>query len=143
MKGLSIAPFVIEDTDAVLDVWQQTGLPGARVNPRAAIQKKLKFQPESFFVGRLDGKLVTTVMAGYDGHRGWLYMLAVLPAYQRRGIGSAMAEHAENWLRQLGCTRVKLQVEPGKPGPVEFYRRLGYETQQLLDMVKEFRAPES
>lgn len=143
MKGLSVRQFVIEDTDAVLDIWQRTDLPGARLAPRAEIQKKLKFQPESFFVGVLDGRVVATVMAGYDGHRGWLYMVAVHPSFQRRGVGTAMVEAAEGWLRQMGCPKVKLQVEPGRPGVADFYRRLGYEVHDFVDMSKAFRTSSS
>jgi ribosomal protein S18 acetylase RimI-like enzyme len=81
-------------------------------------------------------------MAGYDGHRGWLYMLAVHPESRRRGIGGAMVEAAESWLRQMGCPKVKLQVEPGREELTRFYEKLGYEMRDLIDMSKVFRASE-
>ena len=86
MKGIEIRPFVIEDTDEVLDVWSLAGMTTPERNPRADIQKKLRHSPESFFVGTLEGKVVATVMVGYDGHRGWFYSLAVRPDLQRKGI---------------------------------------------------------
>ncbi|MBM3315943.1 GNAT family acetyltransferase [candidate division WOR-3 bacterium] len=142
MKGLQVRPFVIEDTDAALAIWQRTGLPSAGFGPRSEIQKKLQHQPESFFVGLMDGRVVATVMAGYDGHRGWLYMLAVDPEFQRRGVGTAMVEAAEGWLREMGCPKVKLQVEPARSELTGFYRKLGYEMREIIDMSKVFRTSE-
>jgi ribosomal protein S18 acetylase RimI-like enzyme len=142
LKGLTVRRFAIEDTDAVLAVWEATGLLRANPNPRTDIQKKLRHSPDSFFVGLYGGVIAATVMAGYDGHRGWVYRLAVLPDCQRRGIGTAMVEHAESWLRDQGCPRMKLQVDPDRAGVVEFYRKLGFERQELVSMAKWFRPAE-
>jgi ribosomal protein S18 acetylase RimI-like enzyme len=139
MKGLVIRPFKIEDTDGVLAVWASAGIPPDGRNQRADIQKKLRHSPDSFFIGVFEGTVAAAVIAGYDGHRGWIYRLAVRPEFQRRGIGSAMVEHAESWLRQQGCPKMKLQIEPGRADVVEFYRKLGFETQELIDMSKPFR----
>lgn len=136
MKGLEIRQFRLEDTDAVLNVWRACGVLERDRRPRITIQKKLAHSPESFFIGVLSGEVVATVLVGYDGLRGWIYRLAVRPALQRKGIGRRMVEHAEAWLRGQGCIRVKLQVEPGGPEAVAFYRRLGYEVQELIDMSK-------
>jgi ribosomal protein S18 acetylase RimI-like enzyme len=143
VRGIEIRPFVIEDTDAVLEVWNRAGLAGPEWSPRAEIQKKLRHSPDSFFVGVLDGKVVATVMVGYDGHRGWIYTLAVRPDTQRKGVGRRMMEHAESWLRQQGCPKVKLQVEPSRSEVVGFYKKLGYEAQELVSMGKWFRASDS
>ena len=143
MKGIEIRQFVIEDTDGVLVVWSLAGMTTPERNPRADIQKKLRHSPESFFVGTLEGKVVATVMVGYDGHRGWIYSLAVTPDLQRKGIGSQMMEEAENWLRQHGCTRAKLQVDEARGDVTGFYRKLGYEVQPLVSMAKWFRASDS
>ncbi len=143
MKGIEIRPFVIEDTDAVLAVWSLAGMTTPHRNPRSDIQKKLRHSPESFFVGTLEGKVVATVMVGYDGHRGWIYSLAVTPDLQRKGIGSQMMEHAESWLRQQGCPRAKLQVDEARGDVTGFYRQLGYEVQPLVSMAKWFRVSDS
>lgn len=140
MKGLEIRRFVIEDTDSVLAVWQSAGLLRGAVNPRNDIQKKLRHSPDSFFVGVYDGQIVATVIVGYDGLRGWLYRLAVRPDYQRRGIGRAMVEYAENWLREQGCPRVKIQIDPDKVGVVDFYRKCGFVEQEVISMGKWFRS---
>ncbi|MBN2466295.1 GNAT family acetyltransferase [candidate division WOR-3 bacterium] len=133
---------MIEDTDQVLEVWSLAGITTPQRNPRADLQKKLRHSPESFFVGSLDGKVVATVMVGYDGHRGWIYALAVKPDLQRKGIGRQMMEQAESWLRQQGCLRVKLQVDEPRGDVVGFYKKLGYEVQPLVSMAKWFRVSE-
>jgi len=143
LKGIEIRPFVIEDTDAVLEVWSLAGMTTPERNPRADIQKKLRHSPESFFVGVLEGRVVATVMVGYDGHRGWIYSLAVKPDLQRKGIGSQMMEHVENWLRQHGCPRAKLQIDEARSDVAGFYEKLGYEVQPLVSMAKWFRASDS
>ena len=143
MKGIEIRQFVIEDTDAVLEVWSLAGMTTPERNPRADIQKKLRHSPESFFVGVLEGKVVATVMVGYDGHRGWIYSLAVRPDLQRKGIGRQMMEEAENWLRQHGCPRVKLQVDEARGDVAGVCRKLGYEVQPLVSMAKWFRVSDS
>ena len=143
MKGIEIRPFVIEDTDGVLDVWSLAGMTTPERNPRADIQKKLRHSPESFFVGTFEGKVVATVMVGYDGHRGWIYSLAVRPDLQRKGIGSQMMEHAENCLRQHGCPRAKLQIDEARSDVAGFYKKLGYEVQPLVSMAKWFRVSDS
>jgi len=140
LKGLEIRPFVIEDTDQVLEVWNLAGVTSPERNPRSDIQKKLRHSPESFFVGAFEGRVAATVMVGYDGHRGWIYKLAVRPDLQRKGIGTQMMEHAEGWLRQQGCLRVKLQIDAARGGVAEFYKKLGYEVQPLISMAKWFRA---
>jgi len=143
LKGIGIRPFVIEDTDAVLEVWSLAGMTTPERNPRADIQKKLRHSPESCFVGVLEGRVVATVMVGYDGHRGWIYSLAVKPDLQRKGIGSQMMEHVENWLRQHGCPRAKLQIDEARSDVAGFYEKLGYEVQPLVSMAKWFRASDS
>ncbi len=137
MKGLTIRTFRMEDTDAVLALWRSCRVDsGERGGPRRTIQKKHSHSPEAFFVGEKDGDLVATVIAGYDGLRGWIYRLAVEPSLQRTGIGSAMMERAEGWLRGQGCIKAKLQLEPGNDWVVEFYRSVGFETQPLVSMFK-------
>ncbi len=143
MKGLEIRPFVIEDTDAVLEVWSLARMFAAERNPRQVIQKKLRHSPDSFFVGTLEDRVVATVMVGYDGHRGWIYLLAVRPEVQRKGIGRQMMEQAENWLREHGCVKVKLQVDESRGDVTGFYRKLGYEVQPLVSLGKWFRASDS
>jgi GNAT superfamily N-acetyltransferase len=93
--------------------------------------------------GCFEGKVAATVMVGYDGHRGWIYSLAVRPVLQRKGIGGQMMEQAENWLRQHGCPRAKLQIDEARSDVAGFYKKLGYEVQPLVSMAKWFRVSDS
>jgi ribosomal protein S18 acetylase RimI-like enzyme len=90
----------------------------------------LKIQPELFLVGVNDHLLVGTAMAGYDGHRGWVYYLAVDPAYRRNGIGTALMEKAEGLLVQKGCPKLNLQIRADNSDLQAFYERLGYTVEE-------------
>ncbi len=75
-------------------------------------------------------------MAGYDGHRGWIYSLAVLPRCRREGVGSRLVQHAEEHLRTLGCAKINLQILKGNEAVVSFYQKLGYEVERRISMGK-------
>lgn len=143
VKGLEIKPFRIEDREALLALWDACGIRAWDPAPKTTIHKKASHSPDGFLVGMADRKLVGSLIVGYDGLRGWLYRLAVLPEYRHRGIARALVEHAESLLRERGCVRVKLQVEPRGRDAIGFYRRLGYEQQELVDMHKWLAKPES
>jgi ribosomal protein S18 acetylase RimI-like enzyme len=101
-----------------------------------AIPAKLKMQPDLFLVAT-DGRLVVgSIMAGYDGHRGWLYAVAVLRTHQRQGIGTALVREAETRLAAMGCTKINLQVRSSNIAVVSFYRSLGYEVEERISMGK-------
>jgi ribosomal protein S18 acetylase RimI-like enzyme len=143
VKGLEIQTFRMEDREALLALWEACGILSWDPTPKTTIHKKVSHSPGGFLVGRADGKLVASLIVGYDGLRGWLYRLAVMPGYRRRGIARALVEHAENLLRDQGCVRIKLQIEPRGQDAIGFYRELGYEQQELFDMHKWLVRPES
>jgi ribosomal protein S18 acetylase RimI-like enzyme len=89
-----------------------------------------------------DSQLVGTVVAGYDGHRGWVYYLAVSPGHRRQGIGRALMLRVEKELAQLGCPKLNLQVRSSNPLAVEFYRHLGYEVEDRMSLGKRLKAGE-
>lgn len=122
-----IRPFALTDTEAVVSLWQETGLTRSWNDPYRDISRKLAVQPELFLVAEDDGDIVGTVMAGYDGHRGWLYYLATAPARRGEGIARRLVESAEERLRQMGCPKVQLMVRPENGGVHDFYAALGYE----------------
>jgi ribosomal protein S18 acetylase RimI-like enzyme len=93
-------------------------------------------QPELFFVAVLDDRVVGTVMAGYDGHRGWMYSLAVDTAQLRHGIGTRLVAHAEAALTVRGCPKVNLQVLSAKEEVREFYEALGYRADAVVSLGK-------
>ncbi|WP_144163102.1 GNAT family acetyltransferase [Paraburkholderia sp. BCC1885] len=138
---LAIRCFDAGDTDAVVALWQEA-FPEYRDttrpqrNPHLSIANKMTTQPELFFVAELDGRLVGTVMAGYDGHRGWMYSLAVDAAQRRHGIGTRLVAHAEAALTARGCPKVNLQVLCAKDDIRGFYEALGYRADAVISMGK-------
>ena len=101
-----------------------------------AIPAKLAIQPELFLLALAEGEVVGSVMAGYDGHRGWLYAVAVLKSYRRAGVGAGLVREAEKRLQALGCTKINLQVRSTNAGVIGFYSRLGYGTEDRVSMGK-------
>ena len=102
----------------------------------AAIPEKLAVQPDLLLVAVDGDRVVGTAMAGYDGHRGWLYSIAVRPSHRRRGIGALLVGEAEARLRDLGCRKVNLQVRASNAAVVDFYRSLGFEIEERVSMGK-------
>jgi ribosomal protein S18 acetylase RimI-like enzyme len=98
------------------------------------IDNKLRVQPELLLVGELAGTIVGAVMAGFDGVRGWIYHLAILPEHRRRGFATRLVRSAEDGLRALGCSKVNLQVRATNPDVVEFYRSVGYQVEERVSM---------
>jgi ribosomal protein S18 acetylase RimI-like enzyme len=106
-----------------------------------AIPEKLKQQPGLIIVA-LDGETVVgSILAGYDGHRGWLYALAVLKTYRGNDIGKKLVAEAERRLTALGCQKVNLQVRATNAGVIKFYERLGYSVEERVSMGKRTVAP--
>ena len=102
----------------------------------ASIERKTSRDPDLFLVALADGKVVGTVMGGYDGHRGWVYALAVDDQERHRGIGSALVDSIEEALKSLGCLKVNLQVVGANSGVVEFYEKLGFSVEDRISMGK-------
>lgn len=92
--------------------------------------------PELFLVGEEGGRIVASVMAGYEGHRGWLNYLAVDPAHQRRGQGRALLAEAERLLRERGCPKINLQVRATNAAAAAFYKAVGYSADEVISMGK-------
>src|SRR4029453_2599150 len=104
--------------------------------PEAIFARRLRRQRELFLIATIDGAIVGTTLAGYDGHRGWLYRVAVAPERQRHGIGRALVHEAERRLPQLGCPKINLQIEGANEHVVAFYDRLGYAAEDRISMGK-------
>jgi ribosomal protein S18 acetylase RimI-like enzyme len=134
--ALIVRPFQSADERAVVDLWRQCGLTRPWNDPHQDIALKMAFQPKLFFVGTVDGQVVATVMAGYEGHRGWINYLGVAPAFRRLGIGTRIMRHAENALRQLGCVKINLQVRETNRAVIAFYERLGFSDDHVLGLGK-------
>lgn len=122
----AIRSFDRADTEQVVDLWRRCGLTRPWNDPHRDIERKLAVQPELFLVLDRDGAVVATAMAGYDGHRGWVYYLAVDPGLQGAGLGRTMMAEVEQRLTALGCPKVNVQVRGGNEVAGGFYDRLGY-----------------
>ncbi len=136
---MQIRIFKEADTAAVSALWQEVFPDGPPHNaPAVAISQKLEYQPELFFVAEIDGEIAGTMLCGYDGHRGWLYLLAVSPAHRREKIGIRLVRHAEHALTARGCTKINLQTRATNPDAAIFFHTLGYEVEELVSMGKRF-----
>ena len=112
--------------------------PGVLQREPVPVRKIALLHPlEKLFVAEQDGVLAGGIMAGYDGHRGWLYSLAVLPDCRRSGIGSALVEHAESCLSKLGCVKINLHILEENYEVVSFYEKQGYKQEPRISMGKE------
>ena len=125
-----------DDEDDVIELWRRCDLLRPWNHPQADIRRKCDDSPELFFVGERDGELVASCMAGYDGHRGWIYYLAVAPELQRQGIASRLLAIAEAELYKRGCPKIDLMVRNSNQEVIEFYRALGYGDDPVAVMSK-------
>lgn len=133
---MEIRPFKADDESAVIELWNQCDLLRPWNDPRRDIQRKLSVNPELFLVGLTQGTIVATVMAGYEGHRGWINYLAVSPECQRQGLGREIMEAAEQRLRQLGCPKINLQVRTTNQSVIDFYQQLGFKIDDVVSLGK-------
>jgi len=137
--GFKIVRYGSEYQDAIVDLWRKCSLVVPQNDPVEDIQRKIVFQPELFFVALLDGKVIGSVMVGYEGHRGWLNYMAVLPEHQRRGYGRRLVEKAVDELKKLDCLKVNLQVRRSNVSVVEFYKHLGFTDDDVVSLGKRLK----
>lgn len=126
-----VRSFRRDDIEAVVALWTEAGLTRPWNDPRLDIERKLGVQPELFLVATETetetDAIVGSVMAGYDGHCGWLYYLAAAESHRGRGVARALVHEAEKRLLAMGCPKVQLMVREGNEGVLGFYDGLGYE----------------
>lgn len=134
---LIVRAYAESDEAQVIQLWRDVFPDNPSWNvPKADIERKLAVQRELFLVGVLDGAIVGTVMAGFDGHRGWVHLVAVAPIHQHRGFGRTMMIEAEKKLHEIGCTKLNLQVRTTNQGVISFYEKLGYAVEERVSMGK-------
>jgi len=133
---MHIRPYQEADEEAVVALWHACGLVRPWNDPYKDIARKLTVQRELFLVGQLEGRVVASVMAGYEGHRGWVNYLAVSPALRGRGYGAMLMKQVEAKFLEFGCPKVSLLVRAGNAPVLEFYRRLGYAADEALALGK-------
>ncbi|CAM3400215.1 GNAT family acetyltransferase [Pseudomonas floridensis] len=122
---------------AVIELWKVVFNDDAPHNrPDLSIDMKLAVADRLFFVITVDDKVAGTLLAGYDGHRGWLYSVAVDPRQRGKGLGTALVRHAEQALIALGCLKINLQIRVSNEGVQAFYAGLGYVQEPLISLGK-------
>ncbi|WP_297721323.1 GNAT family acetyltransferase [Limnohabitans sp. Rim8] len=125
------------DRSQVIELWRAVfGYEAAHNDPSLSIAKKLAIKDDLFFVATDGLSVIGTVMAGYDGHRGWLYAVAVHPERRRSGLGDGLVRAAEDALNALGCMKVNLQLLASNEATADFYKSLGYTVEPRVSMGK-------
>lgn len=132
------------DRAAVIALWTEVFAYTDDHNaPPLVIDQKLEAGDGLFFVSAEGGQVVGTIMCGYDGHRGWLYSLAVHRSARTQGHGARLVRHAEAVLAGLGCLKVNLQIVASNAAVAAFYERLGYAVEPRISMGRRLPAPGS
>lgn len=129
---------ICRDYDAVFALWKSIG-PGVNISPsdtREEIAKKLQRDPDLFLVAEENGKIIGTVLGGYDGRRGLVYHLAVAESYRGNGLGTALMNELESRLKAKGCYKYYLLVTHDNLDVRDFYRRMGWEEMPVFIMGK-------
>jgi ribosomal protein S18 acetylase RimI-like enzyme len=133
---MNIRAFQEENTVEVIRLWTDCGLTVPWNDPSKDIQRKLAVQPELFLVGCKESQIIASIMAGYDGHRGWTYYLAVHPDHQHSGFGQKILREAEKLLLHMGCSKINLQVRSSNKSVIEFYQAIGYKADEVIGLGK-------
>lgn len=120
------------DRDDVITLWEACDLTRPWNDPAADYQLALANETSAILLAHIEGQLVASVMTGFDGHRGWVYYLAVAPASRKRGLGRTMMEAAEQWLRERKAPKIQLMVRNDNDAAIGFYKALGYEVQPVV-----------
>ncbi|WP_374623242.1 GNAT family acetyltransferase [Pandoraea sp.] len=138
---ICLRAFDVADTDAVLALWREAfpeydASDKPHREPRRSIANKVAMHDGLFFVATHEHRIAGTVMAGYDGHRGWVYSLAVARALRRQGVASALLRHAESALTERGCLKLNLQVLTQSHEALAFYAAHGYAPDDVVSLGK-------
>jgi ribosomal protein S18 acetylase RimI-like enzyme len=134
--GLKIAPIQNAEVPSVIALWERCGLTRPWNDPQADIVLARRGANSTVIVGYDADALVAALMVGHDGHRGWIYYVAVDPAAQGRGFGRLMMAAAENWLRERGLAKAELLIRPDNEKVEGFYKALGYHVQPRVVLAR-------
>jgi len=133
---MEIRSYQDSDQASVVRLWDECDLVRPWNDPHKDIARKLSVQREMFLVGLLEGDLVASAMAGFDGHRGWVNYLAVAPRCRGRGFGRALMQRVEHELTVMGCPKLNVQVRASNAAVVSFYEHLGYAQDKTVSLGK-------
>ena len=137
---MHVRPCTNHDRAGVIALWERVFPDDPPHNaPAKVFDGKLAMHDDMLFVATDADTAIGTAMAGYDGHRGWLYTVAVAPEHRRRGTGTALVRHAVGALRRAGCIKVNLQIRATNAAVRGFYEALGFEVEERLSMGMHIR----
>ena len=136
MNKLTIRNYHNTDEGQMIDLWFECGLAVSWNNPKRDIERKMDHDPSLFIVCEIKSMIVGSCMAGYDGHRGWIYYLAVKPEYQKQGIASQLVKEAEHRLLKMGCPKIDLMVRKSNKDAISFYHKIGYKDDPVVVLSK-------
>jgi ribosomal protein S18 acetylase RimI-like enzyme len=132
----SVRAFERRDTDAVVELWHECGLTRPWNDPHKDIERKLTTQPDLFLVAEDETAVIGSAMIGFDGHRGWVYYLAVDPARRGEGHARVLMAEAERRLIERGCPKIMLMVRAQNTAVVDLYEHLDYIREDTLLLGK-------
>ena len=134
--ALTIAPIGDGDVADVIALWQRCGLTRPWNDPASDIALARKGENAAMLAGRDNSGIVASVLVGHDGHRGWVYYVAVDPDCRHKGYGRVIMDAAEHWLRLRGIEKLQLMVRPDNSQVQAFYRSIGYLEQERIIYAK-------
>lgn len=134
-----IAPLGLDDVADLVALWEACGLTRPWNDPERDARRAIEGQTSAIFGLRERGALIGSVMTGLDGHRGWVYYLAVAPGRRREGLGRRLMDAAEAWLRERGAPKLQLMVRTGNDEALGFYEALGLERQNVVTLGRFLR----
>jgi len=134
--NIKIRSVVKEDIKKITSLWGECGLSVPWNDPEKDFLRKLDHSPDMFLAGEVGGVIIASVMVAYDGHRGNVNYLAVLPEFQKHGIGKQLMQEVENRLTNLGCPKINLLIRNTNVDVVRFYEALGYKIDPVVCVGK-------
>ena len=140
MCGIIIREFNLsDDYPGAFELWKNSGagISVARSDSQNEIQKKLNYSPELFLIAEMSGKLIGTVIGGFDGRRGMIYHLAVSKQFQKQGVGKMLMSEIESRLRSKGCLKSYLMVTKENTQVINYYQNMGWNVMDVCVMGKE------
>jgi ribosomal protein S18 acetylase RimI-like enzyme len=141
MSGPAIETAGAEDEAAVIALWAACGLTRPWNDPSQDFRRAIDGATSAILVQRDEDGIAASVMVGFDGHRGWVYYLAVAPERRRAGLGRAMMDVAERWLRERGAPKIQLMVRDDNSHAIGFYKSLGLEPQKVVTLGRFLKDP--
>ncbi len=126
--GDGVGTFCMSEYEEVAALWEAAGLPPRCSDTKEEVAKKLRRDPDLFLVARNQGRIIGSVIGGWDGRRGWVYRMAVSPACQREGVGTELMRELEARLRGKGAIAINLVYSRENERAFGLYTSLGYDT---------------